>query len=342
VLLLSARIALAAPPEAAATRQVELIVGATAGEARALEPSVREMLAGKGLTVVTTRKAAVTAQDVAAAIAPPAEETPSVARVLLDFTAPGQATLFLIDPRRGRVYVRRMVLARGLDAVARASVRLVIEQSVDAILEGREIGVSREEFQRNVLPPASAPPPPPAGPLPPPPARAHPLLLSAGYEGVAMGSGTYEHAAKIELRLPRLHVGAAARVGAPLTIAANGVEARLWAAGVSAFGAASLLEVGQLSLNAAVGVGLDVTRVEPTVTTPDLQPVAPFWAAGPSVQAFAEIARAFGRVTVTLAVGAEAHLLAEQYTVRAGAETRDVFVPSRVRPAGALLVGFAL
>ena len=95
-----------------ATRQVDLIVGAAASETQLLEPPIREMLTAKGLEVSSVRKGAVTAQDVAAAIAPPQEETSTLARVLLDFTIPGQATLFLIDPRRGRVYVRRMALAR--------------------------------------------------------------------------------------------------------------------------------------------------------------------------------------------------------------------------------------
>ena len=133
-----------------------------------LEPPIREMLAAKGLEVATTRKGAVTTQDVAMAIAPPQEATPTVARVLLDFTVPGEATLLLIDPRRGRVYARRMALANGLDAVARASVRFVIEQSIDAILEGRDIGVSREEFQRSVAPPPPAAEPPPPAPAPAP------------------------------------------------------------------------------------------------------------------------------------------------------------------------------
>ena len=133
------------------------MIGAAANDAELLESSIREMLVAKGLGVATTRKAVVTAQDVAAAIAPPKEAMPSRARVLLDFTVKGQATLFLIDPPRGRVYVRRIALPHGLDAVARASVRFVVEQSIDAILEGREIGVSREEFQRGALPSPAAP-----------------------------------------------------------------------------------------------------------------------------------------------------------------------------------------
>ena len=168
------------------------------------------MLVGKGLSVATTRKPVVTAQDVAAAIAPPDEATPSLARVLLDFTVSGQATLFLIDPPRGRVYVRRMALAHGLDAVARASVRFVIEQSIDAILEGREIGVSRDEFQRSGLSATPARSPAPLAPPAPLFCRAgvcnndteRPLATptqAAGHRWLprsrAMGSAKFQHAA---------------------------------------------------------------------------------------------------------------------------------------------------
>src|SRR5262249_13782082 len=146
LLFLCARIASAAEPDARAARKVDLIIGATANDMQLLEPPIREMLAAKGLDVAATRKRTVTTEDVAAAIAPPPEApasataAPTMARVLLDFTAAGQATLLLIDPKRGRVYARRMALANGLDAVARAGIRFVIEQSIDAILEGRDIG----------------------------------------------------------------------------------------------------------------------------------------------------------------------------------------------------------
>jgi hypothetical protein len=328
-----------------ARRQVELIIGAAASEAAVLEPSIREMLVAKRLAVVTTRKAAVTAQDVAAAIAPPQEATASLARILLDFTVPGQGTLFLIDPRRGRVYVRRMALPRGLDAVARAGTRFVVEQSIDAILEGREIGVSREEFQRSVLPPppVAETPRAPAAPAPAPapaPPRAQ-LLLAAGYQLVAMGSGEYQQGAKVALaaRIARVQISAAASLAAPLSIAGDGVQARLSTGGVRLSAAVRLLGPGSLSVFTGLAAGLDLTRIEPTVTTPALQPATAFWATGPSLQPFAELERMFGRISVALAVGAEVHLLAERYTVRTGTETLDVFVPGRLRPAADLLVG---
>ena len=279
--------------------QVELIVGATANEMQLLEPPIREMLVAKGLEVATTRKAAVSTQDVAAALAAPDGATSLVARLLLDFTVANQATLFLIHRRRGRVYVRRMALAHGVDAVARASAQFVIEQSIDAILEGRDIGVSREEFQRSVAPPPPAPAlaPPPA-PAPAPPLVQGQLLLAGGYEGVAMGSSEVQHAGKIlfAVRFTRIHIAAAARLAMPLSIAGDGVQARLATGGVSASAAGRLLSFENFSVIAGLGVGLDVTRIEPTVTAPDLQPVGAFWARGASLQPFVEIERLFGRI----------------------------------------------
>jgi hypothetical protein len=334
------------------SRQVELVIGATTNEADLLESSIRDLLKTKRLAVVASREKAVTAQDVAAAIAPPQEATPSLARVLVDLSAPGQATLFLIDPRRGRVHVRRMPLAHGLDAVARASVRFVVEQSIDAILEGRDIGVSREEFQRSALPAPEAPPEAPmvtpavsaptaAPPTPAPPGRS--WSAAAGYEAVALGAGVYQQAGKVSVsrRFTAVEVAAAVRLAAPISLAGDGARARLATGGGSLWAAGRLLTFGELALSAGLGAGLDVIRVEPAVSTSTLQAAPAFWASSPSVQAFASLEWTFGRISVALAGGAELHPLAERYTVKNGTQTSEVFVPWRLRPAGALLVGVA-
>jgi len=349
------RIGLAAPEARPAGRRVELMIGAPVNEAEALAPSIREMLAPKGLNVITSRKSIITAEDVAAAIAPPSEAVPSLARVLLDFTVAGQATLFLIDPPRGRVYVRRMALAHGLDAVARASVRFVIEQSIDAILEGREIGVSRDEFQRNGLPsrPVSPPPPQeapaPVAPVPTaPPAAARAatspqLLLAAGYQLQVMGSGEFQHAGKLAVaaRFDRVVIVLSARIAAPISIAGDGVTARLTTAGVSVSGAGRFLDAGGFSLLGGLGAGLDFTHVAPAVLTPDLQPASAFWALGPSLAPFAAVERFFGRISVAVTAGAEIHVLDERYAVKTTTETRQVFTPGRVRPQFEALIGAA-
>jgi hypothetical protein len=328
---------------APAGRHVELIIGGRTAEAALLEASIRDMLTAKRLAVVATRKETVTAQDVAAAIAPPEEATPSLARALFDFTGSDEATLFLIDPRRGRVYVRRMALSHGLDAVARAGVRFVVEQSIDAILGGREIGVSREEFQRSVLPPrpvAEAPHPPPP-PLPEPaPARPQ-WQLAVGYEVLAMGSGEYQQGAKFlaAARFTRVQIGVTARLAAPLSVTGDGAQARLWTAGAGLSAAAQLLTVGALSATAGLNAGFDMTHVEPAVTMPGLQAASAFWAPSPSVEPFAALEYLFGKISVTVAFGAELHPLAERYTVERGSAAHDVFVPWRVRPAATVLVG---
>jgi hypothetical protein len=203
--------------------------------------------------------------------------------------------------------------------------------------------VSREEFQRSVLPPPVVEaPPPPAVPPPAPPAAAPTLLLLAGgYELVVLGSGEYQHTATVAAgaRRGRAQIAAAARLAAPLSIAGDGVQARLSTAAFSLSAAGRVVSFGGLSVLAGLGAGLDLTRVEPTVTMQSLQPAAAFWALGPFLQPFAEVERLFGKLSVALVAAADVHLLAERYTVRSGADARDVFVPARVRPNAALLIG---
>src|SRR5262249_13846350 len=131
----------------------------------------------------------------------------------------------------------------------------------------------------------------------------------------------------------------AGRVAAPLSIAGDGVQARLSAGGIGLSGAARLFGFGQLSVSAGLGGGFDLTRIEPTGTAPDLQAAAAFWARSSSVRTFVEIERVFGKLAVAVALGMEADLLAERYTVRTGSEARDVFVPRRFRPEAAVLIG---
>ena len=341
----------AATAETSSTkRRVELVVAPPleSDEMRRFETALRAALGSKGLAVESSRKPALTPEAVVlATTASPDEAASIVARVYVDFAAADHAALFLIDPRRGRIHVRQVKLDHGFDAVAREGALFVIEQSVNAILEGREIGVSREEFQRSMAapapPPAVPPPPPPAPSVPaaPPPADATRLLLAGGYDGAALGSGVYQHAGKVVVgaRLARAQISVAARVAAPVSIAGAGVAADLWASGVSLSGAVRLLTRANLSISAGLGAGLDFTRVTPRVTAPDLQAEGAFWAPGPLLRAFVGIERLFGNLSVSVALGAEALLLAERYTVRTGDSVRDVFVPRRIRPEAALLVG---
>ncbi len=337
----AARAAGAARP---ASRRVELVVVRPPAEGmQRVRGGAARRCRRQSLGLAPARKDTITPEDVAlATTASPDEAASIVARVFIDFTAPDHATLFLIDPRRGRIHVRRVTMNHGFDAVARESALFVIEESIDAILEGRDIGVSREEYQRSVAPPPPAPSAPsPPSPPPPPTGAGARLFLAAGYDGVALGSGAYQHAAKLvgAARLARVQISAAARFAAPLSIAGDGVQAELWTGGVSVSGAAKLVGFGNLSVNLGLGGGVDLTRVAPTVTAPDVQAAAVFWAPGPLLRTFVAIEQLFGKVSVSIALGLEAHLLAERYTVRTADSARDVFVPRRLRPEAAVLVG---
>src|SRR5262249_39056964 len=139
----------------------------------------------------------------------------------------------------------------------------------------------------------------------------------------ALGSGEFQHAAMIAvaLRWTQLQVAGAVRLAAPMSITGDGAQARLTTVAFGASAAGRFPFGGDFALVTGVGAGLDVTRVEPTVTGTDLQPAAAFWARGPWLQPFAELERLFGRLALAVVVGAEIHPLAERYTVRTASDT---------------------
>src|SRR5262249_36141493 len=164
--------------------------------------------------------------------------------------------------------------------------------------EGRDIGVSREEFQRGVPAPPAPAPPPPAPPVPalvptPTPDTGH-LLLAGGSEFIPLGARAYQHAPRIVVA-PRFTPPPPPPRGPPVSGAGAGARARLSVGAPGASGGGSFLTAGSLSVIAGLGAGLELGHVEPTVTTPDLTPAASFWAAGPLVEAFAALEERFGR-----------------------------------------------
>ena len=230
------------------------------------------------------------------------------------------------------------MLDHGFDAVARESTLFVIEQSIDAILEGREIGVSREEYQRSVAPPARARRSEPAERAERP--RAQRRTAGGERDSAAAGGRLRRRGAGVR-RLPARGEGSGRGAARPRPDLRRGArrrarfdrrrrcEADLWTSGVSLAGAARLLTLANLSISAGLGAGLDFNRVTPKVTAPDLQAEAAFWAPSPLLRTFVEIERLFGNISVSVAVGAEALLLAERYTVRTADSARDIFVPRR-------------
>jgi hypothetical protein len=329
--------------------RIELVTAATGDDLRPLERTIRDAIAGRNLELVSVRKERITPNDVlTATLAPAGDAAPIVARVLLDLGEHDEATVYLIDNLRRRVHVRRLPLEDGFDTVARESVLFIVERSLAAILAGQEIGVTWDEYRRSLEPVAPAPTPPApnvvpvVGPAPAPPATGpRRVSLAAGYEGSAMGTGTYPHGPKIAVgrRLARVRVGGALRLQAPMTVGDAAVDARLSTAGGAFSIAATLFSRQNLSVAGGVGAGLDATRIEPAVSSSNLQPTPAFWAGSLNVRAFAEVEQLFGRLSVALAIGLEVYPLSERYNVAATDGVRSVFVPHRIRPVVGLLFG---
>ena len=88
----------------------------------------------------------------------PLDRSPTgpVAHLWLDLTA-SQPTMYLLDVRSGLVYVRPLAVHADPDAVELELIRFVVDSSVEAILKGRALGVSRDEFERSLATPPAPP-----------------------------------------------------------------------------------------------------------------------------------------------------------------------------------------
>jgi len=329
--------------------QVALTSAPASDALASFETALADSLAARGLTLVRARKDHITSDDVVAlADAPPTPGAPRVvARVWLDVAAAHELTLSMTDGARRRVFVRRMPLQHGFDAVARESVLFVVESSLEAMLAGQAIGVSREDYRRD-LEATRAPAPavveaPAAGPaaVTPSPTIA---IAGIGYGATALGAGVAAHGPHVALEYwsHRLRLGAGFHADVPVRVGDAGAGARLSTAGARLSVAARLLSHGGLALIAGGGAGYDATRVQPSVTAAELLPTATFWAGGASLRGFVELDGSVGRFVLALAAGADVHPIAERYLVNDASGTREVFVPLRVRPTATLTLGIRL
>lgn len=328
-----------------APRDQVALTSAPASEALAsFETALAGSLAARGLTLVSARKDHITSDDVVA-LADAAPAAPGVvARVWLDLTAAHELTLYMTDAARRRVFVRRMPLQHGFDAVARESVLFVVESSLEAMLAGQDIGVSREEYRREVEA-TRAPAPAVVQASAAAPAAVTPSpTIAIGYGATALGGGVVAHGPHVALEYwsHRLRFGAGFHADVPVRVGDDGAGARLSTAGARLSVATRLLSHGGLAFIGGGGAGYDATRVVPSVTTPELRPTATFWAGGASLRGFVELDWSVGRFVLALAAGADVHPLAERYLVNDAAGTREVFVPLRVRPTASLTLGIRL
>jgi hypothetical protein len=164
------------------THVVELFIAASDSEAPAVEKVARELLLRLDVTIRATRIPRV---DPRVVVTPDPAAPPAVARVWLDLSGEGPATLYVVDAPWERVLVRHLPPAS--DEVTREAAAHILETAVDALLRGEHLGIEREK----VLPiPSASVPAAPSVPAKPPP---RPNLLRGevllSYEAQLFGPG---------------------------------------------------------------------------------------------------------------------------------------------------------
>jgi hypothetical protein len=323
-----------------AAPQVEGVVAGAPKELRPLEAALGDSLGRQGLGLALTRADRITADEVTRVVGR-AEHV--VARFRLDLTSLPLAKLYLLDGERRRVYVRWLSLPRGLDPVAVELIRFVVESSVEAIRAGRDIGVSREEYDRSLKAPAGPLAPSALGPPASPPLRppAVELVAAIKYESTLMARGHYQQGPGISLgaRLPHLWIGADLLARLPMTIVGDTADARIWAGAMRVTGAIPLISSRLASLAAGLGAGIDVSQIRPGASRADLTATPSFWATSPFLRLFTAVERDFGRLSVAAVIGVDIDLLGERYVVAEASGKQEVFVPGRARPLAAILLG---
>ena len=337
--LLLAVIALPRTATAAEPQSVEVAIAAGPAVFESVFAVLRDSLGRRGLDVNAT---VVPRIDPLRLVRSSAGGSPtgSVARVWLDLLAK-QPTMYLIAEPSGLIYVRPLAVHAEPDTVELELIRFVVDSAVQAILEGRALGISRDEFERSLAAPVVTRPAP-GPPLPPSPAarKARPKwTIAAGYSGAMLSSGVVAHGPELgtELLWPRLHLGITLLQRFPVTLTSPDVSAILLSSGIRVFAAVPAALATSIQASFGIGAGIDVTRVAPGGT--GARPT--FWVTDPLVLAIATLQRSFGRVVAAIDAGVDFDLLAPRYSAIRPGETVVIWTPQRWRPFATARVGVA-
>ena len=342
-------------PRAGTAAEREHVNAVLAGDPVAIEKvlgALRGSLDRQGVDLVAVSAERIDPLEVARSPVDRSAAGP-VAYLWLDLMA-SQPTMYLLDVRSGLVYARPLAVRADPDAVEIELIRLVVDSSVEAILKGRALGVSREEFERSLATPAppaplaAAPalPAPPAPPTVESPQPAEPAAdsrprwaIAAGYSGTMLSTDSIAHGPELygERRWPRLRLGVILRQQLPLTVARSDVDMRLLSSGIHFVAAFPAAITSHLSASFGLGAGVDATRVNPGGN--GARPA--FWATDPLVTAMAALERAFGAAIVSAGIGVDADLLDTRYLVTHSSGTGVVWTPWRWRPFAAMRLGLA-
>ncbi|MES1172411.1 MAG: hypothetical protein ABUL77_04165 [Bacteroidota bacterium] len=315
---------------------IAIVIAAGDAPAKAaLTASLRRSLERLGGQVTFGEVDAMNPRDVAAVIAHGAVAV----NVWIDFAVPRKATIYVTEGKS--VYVRPLVLDHGLDPVALDLLEVVVTGSVDTLLAGRPLGVSREEFTRSLQPP----PAPAREDEAPATARGRRVFSLAGlYEGLAVARDQLVHGPGVLLGMDQgyFRFGLGLHGHLPYEVTAAGTTVRLIPEGVR-------LSVGRLfaagagvAIVIAVGAGVDITHVRARPNQPDVTAAAAFTAVDPVVRPTVTVERRWGGMAAGIVLGLDVDLVRPHYVLQSTTGRRPLWTPSPLRPVAALVVRFDL
>jgi hypothetical protein len=331
--------------------EAKVVVAGSDHSVATITKSLAESLSFIGVTAQFERAASVNPRSVAELHLP---RESLLAYLWIDAAADHDVTLYITDAAAERVFVRRIGLEHGLDTVAVESLALVAQGSLEALLAGRLIGVTRDDYEHSldVAPPPPKPAPVPVKPEPAPSVHevaSHDLgpsrwQLSAGYQLHAWDSTTMRHEADIGIDYERWALRFSVGLFASLPIQFHSGEsgAELFSNGARVSVSRPVALPRQFRLVPGLGFAIEFSRIHPELSSADAQPASPYFAVDPILRAFLGIERSLGRWSLRGIVGLDLATRPVRYVVTYQTDTETVRTPWPARPFGAIVLAAGL
>jgi hypothetical protein len=344
--MLGGRLLFAMPPSRG---EVKVAVAGNDRSFAAITKSLTESLSFIAVRPQFERAASVDPRSVAK-LRP--QQPALIANLWIDAAADREVTLYIADAATERVFVRRISLEHGLDTVAIESLALVAQSSLEALLAGKLIGVTRDDYEQSLE--VAAPRPAPevprqaAAPTPQPndgydfrPSR---WQLSAGYELQGWDGATMRHEAAlgIEYEHWRLRFAVDLYGTWPIQFHNRELGAELFSNGVRLGVSRPLALPYRLRFVPGLGFAMELTHVRPELGSPDAQPASAYFAFDPAIRAAVGIERYWGRWSLRGLLGLDLAVRPVSYVVTSQAGTEVVRTPWRERPFAAVILGARL
>jgi hypothetical protein len=333
---------------------VEIVATGEPASTAALEEVIRELLDRLPVQLEWTIASAIDPRDV---LERREVEEDVVARVWIDLSDAERARIYVANAGSDRFLVRFVPLEHGYDEVARESLGHIIESSVDALLAGGEIGVSREAAEVEVaeaMPDRTPPPRPIEAPVvrtATDRAEGARVSIGAAYQASALASDPlflHGPAIFVAVGVPRgWNVRPLAWVGAqwvlPYDWSRISIGARFEGGGArAALGFETRVDPLVL-FRGMIGIGIDLAWVTPWAQEPArARPAFLFAAPIAILGANFEIAIA-GPLALAFGLSLEADLAGNHFDLQSDDGTSTaVLAPWPVRPALWLGLAFAI